>query len=113
LAAWPSEVGHLRRGTSEGAPQKPGNGDGDVYARKNKEGKVIGYRGTYWVHTASVPKRRYVSGKSKAVTREALNKASADRDGGLVYGADGLKVEDYLRRWLKDSVRGTVRATTF
>jgi hypothetical protein len=30
-----------------------------------------------------------------------------------VYGADDLKVEDYLRRWLEDSVRGTVRATTF
>ena len=86
-----------------------GNGDGDVYPRKNKEGKVIGYRGTYWVHTASGPKRRYVSGKSKAETRQALNKARADRDGGLVYGAAGLKVEDYLRRWLE----GSVRATTF
>ncbi len=75
-----------------------GNGDGDVYPRKNKEGKVIGYRGTYWVHTASGPKRRYVSGKSKAETRETLNKARADRDGSLVYGADDLKVEDYLRR---------------
>jgi integrase len=30
-----------------------------------------------------------------------------------VYGADGLKVGDYLRRWLEDSLRGTVRATTF
>ncbi len=93
--------------------RKKGRGEGDVYPRKNKEGKVIGYRGTYWVHTASGPKRRYVSGKSKAETREALNKARADRDGGLVYGADGLKVEDYLRRWLEDSVRGTVRGTTF
>jgi len=89
------------------------NGDGDVYPRKNKQGKIIGYRGTYWVHTANGPKRRYVSGKSKAETREALNKARADRDGGLVYGADGLKVADYLRRWLEDSVRGTVRGTTF
>ena len=30
-----------------------------------------------------------------------------------MYGADGLKVEDYLRRWLEDSVTGTVRDTTF
>ena len=65
------------------------------------------------MHTANGPKRRYVSGKSKAETREALNKARAGRDGGLVYGADGLKVEAYLRRWLKDSVRRTVPATTF
>ncbi len=32
-----------------------GNGDGDVYPRRNKEGKIIGYRGTYWVHTADGP----------------------------------------------------------
>ena len=43
----------------------------------------------------------------------ALNRAKADRDGGLVYGADGLKVEDHLRRWLEDSVRGMMRGTTF
>jgi len=65
------------------------------------------------VHTTSGPKRRYVSGKSKSETREALNKARADRDGGLVYGADSLKVEEYLRRWLEDSVRGMMRGTTF
>ena len=43
----------------------------------------------------------------------ALNRAKADRDGGLVYGADSLKVEEYLRRWLEDSVRGMMRGTTF
>jgi integrase len=90
-----------------------GNGDGDVYPRKNKQGKIIRYRGSYWVQTAEGPKRRYVSGKTKAETRAALNKARADRDGGLVYSADGLKVADYLRRWLEDSVRDTVRGTTF
>jgi len=75
-----------------------GNGDGDVYPRKNKDGKIIGYRGSYWVQTAEGPKRRYVSGKTKAETRAALTKARVDRDGGLVYGPDGLKVADYLRR---------------
>jgi hypothetical protein len=25
-----------------------GNGDGDVWPRKNKEGKIIGYRGAYF-----------------------------------------------------------------
>jgi integrase len=51
-----------------------GNGDGDVYPRKNKDGKIIGYRGSYWVQTAEGPKRRYVSGKTKAETRAALTK---------------------------------------
>src|SRR5215217_5015682 len=90
-----------------------GNGDGDVYARKNKDGKIIGYRGTYWVQTADGPKRRYVSGKSKAETRAALNKARADRDGGFVYDAGKLTLGEYLSRWLTDSVKGTVRRSTF
>ena len=51
-----------------------GNGDGDVWPRKNKEGKVIGYRASYWVETAEGPKRRYVSGKNKGETRVALSK---------------------------------------
>jgi integrase len=46
-----------------------------VYPRKNKAGKVIGHRGSYWVHTAEGPKRRYVSGKNKGETRQALAKA--------------------------------------
>jgi integrase len=73
-----------------------GNGDGDVYPRKNKDGKIIGYRGSYWVQTAEGPKRRYVSGKTKAETRAALTKARVDCDGGLVYGPDGLKVAGLL-----------------
>ena len=43
-----------------------GNGDGDVWPRKNKQGKIIGYRASYWVDTPSGPKRPYVSGKNKA-----------------------------------------------
>src|SRR5918998_3060530 len=37
----------------------------------------------------------------------------ADRDGGLVFDADNLKVGEYLEQWLADSVRDTVRPTTF
>lgn len=46
-----------------------GNGDGDVWPRKNREGKIIGYRASYWVETAKGPRRRYVSGKNKGETR--------------------------------------------
>jgi integrase len=140
LTEWPSEIAHLRaigrdeqadkleanlrelrevmerrieRGRGMARKKSRGNGDGDVFPRKNKDGKIIGYRGTYWVQTADGTKRRYVSGKTKAECRAALTKARADRDGGLVYDAGALKVEDYLRRWLSDSVKDTVRATTF
>ena len=72
-----------------------------------------GYRGAYWVLTAKGPRRRYVSGKNKGETRAALTKAKADRDGGLVFEADALTVGQYLSRWLSDSVRDTVRPTTY
>src|SRR5829696_8042825 len=37
----------------------------------------------------------------------------ADRDDGLVFDAGGSTVGDYLDRWLSDSVRGTVRESTY
>jgi integrase len=37
----------------------------------------------------------------------------ADRDGGLVFDAGSLTVGEYLERWLKDSVRGTMRQSTY
>jgi integrase len=42
-----------------------------------------------------------------------LTKAMADRDDGIVCDAGGSTVEDYLDRWLSDSVRGTVRESTY
>ncbi len=65
--------------------KKRGNGDGDVWPRKNKAGKIIGYRGAYWVQTSDGPKRRYVSGKTKKETREALTEAKADAAKGIVF----------------------------
>jgi integrase len=87
-----------------------GNGDGDVWPRKNKEGKVIGYRASYFGPDG---KRRYVSGKTKEEARAKKRQALADADRGLVFDAGTLTVEEYLSRWLADSVRDTVRSTTF
>lgn len=96
-----------------GKKKERGNGEGDVYPRRNREGKVIGYRGAYWVQTAEGPKRRFVSGKNKTEARAALRKARADRDDGFVFDAGTLTLEDYLGRWLADSVKNTVRRSTF
>src|SRR5215217_2721123 len=87
-----------------------GNGSGTVYARKNKDGKVIGYRGSYF---APDGKRRYVSGKTKTEAQRALRKATAARDGGLVFDAGSIALGEYLDRWLSISVRGTVRRSTY
>jgi integrase len=91
---------------------KNGNGEGSIYEHR-RNGKKVGYRGAYTVHTAEGPKRRYVSGKTREEVRRKLNKAMADRDGGLVFDAGNLTVGEYLERWLKDSVTGTVRQSTY
>src|SRR5215217_4144957 len=87
-----------------------GHGSGTDYPRKNKNGKVIGYRGSYFTPDG---KRRYVSGKTKTEAQRALRKATADRDGGLVFDAGSITLGEYLDRWLSISVRGTVRRSTY
>jgi integrase len=37
----------------------------------------------------------------------------ADRDGGLVFDAGSLTIGEYVDRWLTDTVKGTVRTSTF
>ena len=86
-----------------------GNGDGDVWPRRNKEGKITGYRGSYF---GPHGKRRYVSGKTKEGTRSKLRSARADADRGQVFDSPDLKVGAYLTRWLNDSVKGSVKPIT-
>jgi len=59
------------------------------------------------------PKRKVLYGKTRADVSAKLTKAMADRDDGLVFDAGGSTVGDYLDRWLSDSVRGTVRESTY
>ena len=89
-----------------------GNGEGSIYLHK-RNGKKVGYRGSYWVHTAEGPKRRYVSGKTRDEVHDKLIEALGNRAQGLVLDAGNLTAGEYLTRWLKDSVRGTVRQSTF
>jgi integrase len=91
---------------------KKGNGEGSIYPHK-KNGKKVGYRGAYMVHTPEGPKRRYVSGKSREEVRQKLTDAMANRDKGVVYDDKKLTVGEYLDRWLSDAVRGTVRESTY
>ena len=83
------------------------NGDGDVFPRKNKAGKITSYRGAY---VGSDGKRRYVSGKTKTEAREALATARANAAGGVVLDTGKLTVADYLERWLTDSLKPLVAA---
>ena len=93
-----------------GKSKSRANGDGDVFPRKNKAGKITSYRGAY---VGPDGKRRYVAGKTKEEARKKLRQVRGEAERGLVFDADDLKVGEYLDRWLSDSVSDTVKATTF
>ncbi len=86
-----------------------GNGDGDVWPRKNKEGKVTSYQGSF---IGPDGKRHYVSGKNKEEARTKLRRARSDVDRGVFFADPKLRVADYLDQWLNDSVRGNVEPVT-
>jgi integrase len=44
-----------------------------------------------------------VYGKTREEVRQKLTKAMADRDGGLVYTGEGIKLGKYLTSWLRGS----------
>src|SRR5829696_5724111 len=84
-----------------------GNNEGSIYRRKD------GYWvGQYGVQTGTGRKTRYIYGKRPEEVREKLAKAIADRDGGFIFDHENMSVGEYLRRWLDDSVRGSVQAST-
>jgi integrase len=65
------------------------------------------------VHTAGGRKRKTVYGKTRAEVAEKLAKAVMDRADGLIFDGGRLGLFEYLERWLADSVRDTVRDTTY
>jgi integrase len=90
------------------AKQRRGNGEGGVSRRKDGS-----WMARYTVQTPSGRKRKVIYAKSQAEARRKLTEALADRDRGLTYDAEGLTVGGYLARWLEDSVRGSVKVTTY
>ncbi len=88
--------------------KKRGNGEGSIHRRKDG-----GWCAQYTVYTAKGRKRKSLYGKTRAEVNAKLTRAMSDRDDGLVFDADNLTLGDYLRRWLEDSVKYTVRDTTY
>src|SRR5215210_6610202 len=88
--------------------KKRGNGEGSIYQRK--DGRWVGQ---YTVHTAKGPKYCYIYGKTRKEVAEKLTKRIADRDSGLIFDAGKMTLGEYLDRWLSDSVKGTVRVSTY
>ena len=80
-----------------------GNGQGTVAPRKNKDGKIIGYRGAFFGPDG---KRRWVSAKTKTECWAKLNAAMTDVDRGILPSPATLTVDRYLSTWLTDSIEG-------
>jgi integrase len=88
-----------------------GNGQGTVAPRKNKDGKIIGYRGAFFGPDG---KRRWVGAKTKTECWRKLNVAMTDSDKGILPSPANLTVIKYLRdMWLANSVKGTVSRATY
>jgi integrase len=90
------------------ARQRRGNGEGGVSRRKDGS-----WMARYTVQTPTERKRKVIYAKSQAEARRKLTEAIAERDKGLTYDSENLTVGEYLERWLEDSVRGSVKATTY
>jgi integrase len=88
--------------------KKRGNGEGSITRRKNG-----GWCAQYTAYTAEGRKWKTLYGKTRQEVAAKLAKALSDREGGLFFDAEGLKLREYMSRWLEDSVKGTVRNTTY
>jgi len=89
--------------------KRRGSGEGTISYRQN-EGR---WEGRYSVETLKGLKRRVVYGKTYAEARAKLAKAIAERDAGLVFDAENLTVSEYLKNWLKNTAKGSVRPSTY
>src|SRR5918994_7476767 len=88
--------------------RRRGNGEGSITRRKDGL-----YMARYWVETPKGPKRRTIYGRKREEVADKLARALAERADGIVYDDENLTVAEYLDSWLKGSVRGSVRQSTF
>ncbi len=88
--------------------RKRGNGEGSV--TKRKDGR---WMARYTVYTVKGPQRKSVYGKTRKDASDKLAKILSDCAEGIVYEDDNMTMDEYLDRWLKGSVRGSVRKSTY
>jgi len=86
---------------------KRGNGEGSI--TKREDGR---YMARYTVPTMNGPKRKTLYGKTRKEAADKLARAVAAQDGTLAFDAGNLKTGEFLKRWLRDSVKDTVRPST-
>ncbi len=85
----------------------PAKGDGIT---KRKDGR---YMARYTVQTPDGPKRKPIYGRKYKEVERKLAEARGDAARGMVFDDENMTVGKYLKRWLSDSVRDTVRQRTY
>ena len=86
-----------------------GNGEGSITKRKS-DGL---YMGRYTVETATGAKRKTIYAKTRKECSEKLTAAMADASKGITTDGGPKTVGAFLTSWLEDTVRGSVRKTTY
>src|SRR5919206_5051942 len=85
-----------------------GNGEGSITRRKDGL-----YMGRYTVDTATGVKRKALYAKTRKEASEKLTEALARARQGITADAGAMSVGTFIERWLEDSVRGSVRQSTY
>src|ERR687889_1792908 len=85
-----------------------GNGEGTISRRKDGR-----WEARYYVPTMNGTKRKTIYGKTQAEVRDKLTKALSDRIDGIVFDDENMTVGEHLDTWLKGSVYGSVRQSTY
>jgi integrase len=84
------------------------NGEGTITRRKDGR-----WEARYYVPTVNGTKRKTLYGKTQAEVRDKLTKALSDRIDGIVYDDENMAIGEYMDVWLKGSVYGSVRRSTY
>ena len=94
--------------------ERRAHGEGSIYKRKNKAGKVIGYRGEIFLgyDAQGAPLRWRCSAKTQEEVVAALAKARAEQLGGKVLVGPKQTLGEYLDWWLADVAPQTAREHT-
>ncbi|PLS82609.1 MAG: site-specific integrase [Actinobacteria bacterium] len=85
-----------------------GNGEGTITRRKDGR-----WEARYYVQTANGVKRKVLYGKTRAEVSDKLVKAQSDRIDGIAYDDENMTLGEYIEAWLKGSVFGSVRQSTY
>jgi integrase len=87
---------------------KRGNGEGSITRRKDGL-----YMARYTVQTATGVKRKAVYAKTRKEVSKKLTAAMADASKGITGDGGPKTVGAFLTSWLENSVRGSVRKSTY